>query len=139
MTIFIYIIGNSEVNVWGLSGRERLQRMLKANNGEIALVDDLGSIPDGGQVLFLCADHLFDARVLAALIKTQSNLVLNSNNDQIVAIRIADGNVSNVLADFLGEGNGDTISTFPNYSLDDLNLEFQQKNLKRRMHLMYYL
>ena len=132
MTIFIYIIGNSEVNVWGLSGRERLQRMLKANNGEIALVDDLGSIPDGGQVLFLCADHLFDARVLAALIKTQSNLVLNSNNDQIVAIRIADGNASNVLADFLGEGNGDTISTFPNYSLDDLNLEFQQKNLKKK-------
>ena len=132
MTIFIYIIGNSEANVWGLSGRERLQRMLKANNGEITLVDDLGSIPDGGQVLFLCADHLFDARVLAALIKTQSNLVLNSNNDQIVAIRIADGNASNVLADFLGEGNGDTISTFPNYSLDDLNLEFQQKNLKKK-------
>ena len=132
MTIFIYIIGNSEVNIWGLSGKERLERMLKASNENITLIDDLGNIPDRGQVLFLCADHLFDARVLSALINTQSNLVLDSSNDQIVAIRIADGNASNVLADFLGEGNGNDISIFPHYSLDDLNMEFQQKNLKKK-------
>ncbi len=132
MTTFIYIIGDSEVNVWGLSGRERLQRMLKTYHEKITLVDDLGSIPDGEPVLFLCADHLFDARVLSALVQTQSNLVLDSNSDQIVAIHIADGNASNVLADFLGEGSGNAISVFPHYSLDDLNLEFQQKNLKKK-------
>lgn len=132
MTTFVYIIGDSEVNVWGLSGRERLQRMLKTYHEKITLVDDLGSIPDGEPVLFLCADHLFDARVLSALVRTQSNLVLDSNSDQIVAIHIADGNASNVLADFLGEGSGNAISVFPHYSLDDLNLEFQQKNLKKK-------
>ena len=132
MTTFVYIIGDSEVNVWGLSGRERLQRMLKTYHEKITLVDDPGSIPDGEPVLFLCADHLFDARVLSALVQTQSNLVLDSNSDQIVAIHIADGNASNVLADFLGEGSGNAISVFPHYSLDDLNLEFQQKNLKKK-------
>jgi len=132
MTTFVYIIGDSEVNVWGLSGRERLQRMLKTYHEKITLVDDLGSIPDGEPVLFLCADHLFDARVLSALVQTQSNLVLDSNSDQIVAIHIADGNASIVLADFLGEGSGNAISVFPHYSLDDLNLEFQQKNLKKK-------
>ena len=132
MTTFVYIIGDSEVNVWGLSGRERLQRMLKTYHEKTTLVDDLGSIPDGEPVLFLCADHLFDARVLSALVQTQSNLVLDSNSDQIVAIHIADGNASNVLADFLGEGSGNAISVFPHYSLDDLNLEFQQKNLKKK-------
>jgi len=132
MTTFVYIIGDSEVNVWGLSGRERLQRMLKTYHEKTTLVDDLGSIPDGEPVLFLCADHLFDARVLSALVQTQSNLVLDSNSDQIVAIHIADGNASNVLADFLGEGSGNAISIFPHYSLDDLNLEFQQKNLKKK-------
>ncbi len=132
MTTFVYIIGDSEVNVWGLSGRERLQRMLKTYHEKITLVDDLGSIPDGEPVLFLCADHLFDARVLSALVQTQSNLVLDSNSDQIAAIHIADGNASNVLADFLGEGSGNAISVFPHYSLDDLNLEFQQKNLKKK-------
>jgi phosphatidylglycerophosphate synthase len=132
MTTFVYIIGDSEVNVWGLSGRERLQRMLKTYHEKITLVDDLGSIPDGEPVLFLCADHLFDARVLSALVRTQPNLVLDSNSDQVVAIHIADGNASNVLADFLGEGSGNAISVFPHYSLDDLNLEFQQKNLKKK-------
>jgi phosphatidylglycerophosphate synthase len=132
MTTFVYIIGDSEVNVWGLSGRERLQRMLKTYHEKITMVDDLGSIPDGEPVLFLCADHLFDARVLSALVQTQSNLVLDSNSDQVVAIHIADGNASNVLADFLGEGSGNAISVFPHYSLDDLNLEFQQKNLKKK-------
>ena len=132
MTTFVYIIGDSEVNVWGLSGRERLQRMLKTYHEKTTLVDDPGSIPDGEPVLFLCADHLFDARVLSALVQTQSNLVLDSNSDQIVAIHIADGNASNVLADFLGEGSGNAISVFPHYSLDDLNLEFQQKNLKKK-------
>ncbi len=132
MTTFVYIIGDSEVNVWGLSGRERLQRMLKTYHEKITLVDDPGSIPDGEPVLFLCADHLFDARVLSALVHAQSNLVLDSNSDQVVAIHIADGNASNVLADFLGEGSGNAISVFPHYSLDDLNLEFQQKNLKKK-------
>ena len=132
MTTFVYIIGDSEVNVWGLSGRERLQRMLKTYHEKITLVDDPGSIPDGEPVLFLCADHLFDARVLSALVRTQPNLVLDSNSDQVVAIHIADGNASNVLADFLGEGSGNAISVFPHYSLDDLNLEFQQKNLKKK-------
>ena len=132
MAIFIYIIGNSEINVWGLSGRERLQRMLKAFNNQVTLVDDLSNIPDGAQALLLCADHLFDARVLSALVHTRLNLVLDSNSDQTVAIRIADGNVPNVLADFLGEGNGQAISTFPHYTLNDLNLEFQQMDLKKK-------
>ena len=132
MTTFVYIIGDSEVNVWGLSGRERLQRMLKAHHERITLVDDLGNVPDGGSVLFLCADHLFDARVLSTLVQTQSNLILDSNSDQIAAIHIADGDASNVLADFLGVGDGNAISVFPHYSLDELNLNLQQKNLKKK-------
>ena len=46
MTTFVYIVGDSEVNVWGLSGRERLQRMLEAHHEKIALVNDLEHIPD---------------------------------------------------------------------------------------------
>ena len=75
MTICVYIIGDSEVNVWGLSGRERLQRMLKTFKEQVVLVDDLSNISKGSQVLFLCADHLFDSRVLSALIQIKLNLV----------------------------------------------------------------
>lgn len=132
MVIFVYIIGDSEVDVWGLSGRERLQRMLMTFREQVVLVDDLSNIPKGSQILFLCADHLFDARVLSALIHIKLNLVLNSNNDEIVAIRVAVSDASNVLADFQGDGNGQTISALSKYTLDDLNLELQQKNLKNK-------
>lgn len=132
MTIFVYIIGDSEADVWGLSGRERLQRMLRTFREQVVLVDDLSNISKGSQVLFLCADHLFDARVLSALIHIKLNLVLNSNNDQIVAIRVAEDGASDVLADFQGKGNGQTISALSRYTLDDLNLELQQKSLKNK-------
>ncbi len=132
MAIFIYIIGNSEIDVWDLSGRERLQRMLKVFKNQVTLVDDLSIVPEGAQVLFLCADHLFDARVLSALVHMRKNFMLVSDSDETVAICIADGSAPNVLADFLGEGSGHTISTFSRYTLDDLNLELQQKNLKKK-------
>ncbi len=132
MTICVYIIGDSEVDVWGLSGRERLRRMLMTFREQIILVDELNNIPKGSKVLFLCADHLFDSRVLSALVNMKSNLVLNSNNDDIVAIRVADSDASNVLADFQGNGNGQIISALSKYTLDDLNLELQQKSLKNK-------
>ena len=38
----------------------------------------------------------------------------------------------NVLAEFQGDGNGQTISALSHYTLDDLNLELQQKSLKNK-------
>ena len=132
MNTFVYIIGDSEVSVWGLSGRDRLQRMLEIHSEKITLVDDLESVPEGGPLLLLCADHLFDARVLSALVRAQLSLVLDSNAKQIVAINIVDGNAHNILEEFLGEGNGDAISALPRYLIEDLDLESQQNNLKKR-------
>ena len=47
MAIFVYIIGDSEVDVWGLSGRERLQRMLRTFKEQIILVNELNNIQKG--------------------------------------------------------------------------------------------
>ena len=132
MNTFVYITGDSEVSVWGLSGRERLRRMLEIHSAKITLVEDLESVPEGRPLLLLCADHLFDARVLSALVSTELSLVLDSKGKQIVAINIADGNTHNILEDFLGEGNGDAISALPRYLIEGLDLEFQQNNLKKR-------
>ena len=74
---YVHIVGDSETNIWGLSGRERLQRMLKAFT-QIRLVDNPERIPVHAPALFLRADHLFDSRVLMALINARTNLVLGS-------------------------------------------------------------
>src|SRR5688500_12092222 len=95
-------------------------------------VDSPDQIPVPAPALFLRADHLFDARVLAALINTQENLVLNSDAGQPVAVRSTDGNMHHVLANFTGEGEGETFPDLPRYTLKDLNLLGLQQNLKKR-------
>lgn len=128
---YIYLLGDSETNVWGLSGRERLRRMLGAFN-QIRTVDNPEQIPAHAPAIFLRADHLFDARVLAALINARVNLVLSSDIGQPVAIRITDGNMRHVLANFMDGGAGEVLSALPRYTLKDLNLLGLQQNLKKR-------
>lgn len=131
MITCIYILGDSETTIWGLSGRERLQRMLKAFT-QIRLVDSPEQIPVHAPALFLRADHLFDARVLTALINTRVDLVLSSDIGQSVAIRITDGNMPRVLANFMDGGKGEAFSALPRYTLKDLDLLGLQQNLKKR-------
>jgi phosphatidylglycerophosphate synthase len=131
VTTYIYIFGDSETNIWGLSGRERLQRMLRAFT-QTSIVDSPEQIPAHAAALFLRADHLFDARVLAALINTRVDLVLSSQMGQPAAIRITDGNMRRVAADFMDRGEGETFSALPRYTLKDLNLLGLQQNLKKR-------
>lgn len=131
VTTYIYILGDSETRIWGLSGRERLQRMLRAFT-QTRTVDSTEQIPAGAPALFLRADHLFDARVLAALINTRVNLMLNSDTGQPVAVRITDENMRRVLANFMDGGEGEVFSALPRYTLKDLNLLGLQQNLKKR-------
>lgn len=130
MITYIYIFGDSETNIWGLSGRERLQRMLKAYT-QTRLVDSPEQIPLHAPALFLRADHLYDARVLTALINTRVSLALNSDEDRLVAVR-TDGNMPRVTADFMDGGKEEAFSALPRYTLKDLNLFGLQQNLKKR-------
>jgi phosphatidylglycerophosphate synthase len=128
---YIHIVGDSETNIWGLSGRERLQRMLKSF-ARIRLVDHPEQIPVRGSALFLRADHLFDSRVLASLIDAQTNLVLSADKGQSVGVRVIDVDVHRALADFMDGGKGEVLSALPLYSLKDLNLLDLRQNLKKR-------
>lgn len=130
-TIYIHIVSESETNIWGLSGTERLRRMLKVF-AQSKLVDNPEQIPAHAQVLLLRANYLFDSRVLVALIDKQANLVLTTDEGQPVAIRITDGDVPVVLADFRNGGKGQAVSVLPHYELKDLNLLGAQQSLKKR-------
>ena len=105
--------------------------MLKAFT-QTMLVDSPEQIPVHAPALILRADHLFDARVLMALINARVNLVLSSDEGQLVAIRITDGNMPCVLANFMDGGKGEAFSALPRYTLKDLNLLGLQQNLKKR-------
>jgi len=131
MPVYIHIIGDSETAIWGLSGRERLQRMLKAFGGT-ELIDNPAQIPTPASALFLRGDYLFDAIVLDALIKAKTDLVLVSEESEPVAVRISGGNVQQGLGEFAHGEEGQALSSLPRYELKDLDLPSLRQNLKKR-------
>jgi hypothetical protein len=108
---YIYTVGDSETNIWGLSGRERRQRMLKSF-ARIRLVDCPEQIPVRNCIVLACRS-LFDSRVLASLIDAQTNPVLSVDKGQSVGVRIIDVDVYGALADFMDGGKGEILSALP--------------------------
>ena len=87
MAIYIHIFGDSDVSLWGLSGKERLQRQF-AKVKTASLVDDLSEIPAGAKTIFIRADYLFDSRLLQAMVDGEEDYVLLSEvGELIVAVR----------------------------------------------------
>jgi hypothetical protein len=131
MPVYVHIIGDSETDIWGLNGRERLQRMLKAFAGT-SLVDDPVRIPASASALLLRGDYLFDAIVLGALIKAKTDLVLVTDENKPVAVRISNGNLHQVRGEFAGEGEGQILSSLRRCELKDVDLPSLSQNLKKR-------
>ncbi len=126
---YLYIFGESEINLWGLSGRERLQR-LAASLKQIRLTDNLTDIPEDAPVLLLRADHLFDARVIATLSNLQEDIVLYNQSSAPVAIHTAGKSVP-ALLEALHSTNSSAISGMKQYTLKDLQTGVQQ-SLKKK-------
>jgi phosphatidylglycerophosphate synthase len=128
-TTYLYIFCESEINLWGLSGRERLQR-LATSLKQTRLADNLTDIPEDAPALLLRADHLFDARVIAALSNLQEDIVLCNQSSAPVAIRTEGKNVPALLEALRGT-NTSAISGMKQYTLKDLQTGVQQ-NLKKK-------
>ena len=130
---YIYIFGESETRVWGLTGRERLQRMLKTKK-QITLTEDVERIHVSVAVLFLNANFLFDARVLNALLGMDKKIALYSNENCPAAIR-TDGNQASRLLRNLNNNKSQNykfvLLTAPRIGLKDLKIDVQQ-NLKKK-------
>lgn len=104
-TFYVHIVGNSKVNLWGMSGRTRLERMLRAIK-TVTIVENLSQLAETDSVLLLRADYLFDARVIEALIALDKQMVLVTSAGEVpVAIRTS-GKVAGTMREVLGETGG---------------------------------
>lgn len=67
-----YLVGDSPARLWGLTGRERLRRQVRALGGA-----EVGqeALPSSGRVLLLRADWAFELRALQGLLKMDGLLV----------------------------------------------------------------
>jgi hypothetical protein len=86
MTNHSLIGGDSEARVWGLGGRERLLRSLRAQKARV--VDDPGAVPPGDTLLLLRGDCIYDARLLMRLLADRSDLILSEESGAgVLAVR----------------------------------------------------
>lgn len=130
---YLHIFGDSEITIWGLTGRERLHRMLQGKEN-IVFVDDVEKIPVSADALFLNANFLFDARVLAAVLSLDKKVALYSDDGCPAAIR-TDGNYASQLLRNLNSNKDQNykfaLLTIPRIEVKDLKIDFQQ-NLKKK-------
>ena len=100
MSIHWFMCHESDVRLWGLTSRERLERMLK-RIGTYEPLSDVQSIPDIGSVLLMRGDFIFDDRVLRNLSK-EHNVILKMETakgsipvaahvDGTLALSVSDG------------------------------------------------
>ena len=74
MSAYAFIIGDAEVQLWGLGSRERIRRLLQ-RAGIDRVVDDLRSVPPGAGVILIRADHLYEPRTVRDLSRSPATLL----------------------------------------------------------------
>lgn len=75
MPIYAYIFQESPIRLWGLSSRQRLERML-ISAGVAGFVKDISSIPARSSALLVRGDYLYDDRIINGLVET-TDVALN--------------------------------------------------------------
>ena len=85
MSVYVYMVNQGEVPLWGLGSRERIERML-VRAGGIPLVERLEDVPADARVLLLRGDYLYDARILARLVAEENILLQVSSAGENVPV-----------------------------------------------------
>ncbi len=128
MPLYACILRESPIRLWGLSSRERLERILK-RAGVVNFAEDLESIPDESSVLLIRGDYLYDERVVPALVKnTDVVLQVGPNGSRTaVAAHVSSGNAAQaeeLLSGVLGQSS---LAGMRTETPDTLSSSFQQR------------
>jgi len=73
MSLYAHIIGESPLELWGLTSRKRLTRMLERMEIK-QVIDDCTLLPSDSTLLIIHSDYLYDVQVLSHLME-QKNVV----------------------------------------------------------------
>ena len=86
----VYIVNDSEVKLWGLSGGERIHRQLR-KLGETHVIENIEAAEDGDLILLLRGDFYFDPRILSAATGLQKNSCISLGQSGPVVALMVDG------------------------------------------------
>ena len=131
MTIYAHIIKDSPVRHWGLTSRQRIQRVLNSV-GISEVIDDIASIPQSGSVIVLRGDHLYDDRVIKYLVDSQ-DVLLQVSRDQgreTVAARVNSGMAVQATDIITNTRDSRSLPAVKTENLEALSVSFQKRLLK---------
>lgn len=123
----IRIVGRCDRRIWGLTGPERITRMLASMDG----------VQASATVLLLRADHVYDMRLLTALARSDQPLALHAGTPaRLVAARVPVALADAAAAEF-ESGAGPAIAGLPGRVPADLVTGFEKSLRKNEPPRVY--
>ena len=131
MSLYVHLIKDSPVKLWGLTSRQRKLRVLR-DAGVTDIVDDLADMPDKSSALLLRGDYLFDDRVINHLVQTPDVLLKISQppTDIFVAAHVPTEKALEATEFIKGNTNKESMPGVRTETLKTLSISFQQRLLK---------
>jgi len=110
---YIYILNDTTVSLWGLSGKERLNRMLR-KYAELEIIEDTSLLLIDSNILLLRADFLFDSRLFVPMFALPEGSAISANGlQEIVAVATRTDFAEQIVAELLGESESERLGTMP--------------------------
>lgn len=110
------LIGEGSIRLWGLDGRTRIGRQLRAIGG-IEEVGSLDGVQASDRVLLIRADHVFEQRALSSLVGLEGVLIADGRP---AAAMTGGVHAASALAALTGETQPDGAASLPLLSIADL-------------------
>jgi phosphatidylglycerophosphate synthase len=127
MPLYTYIHGECLVRIWGLTSRQRIERVL-VTSGKSSIVNDLSPLQDNDAVMILRADYLFDDRLVNYLAATP-NIVLQLDEARkkvTVAANVPAGLAHQVLEVIEETAMVESLAGVQVQTLGNLSISFQR-------------
>lgn len=110
MMITALVIQESPTRLWGLSSGERIKRQL-AQLGEFHWVSSVDQLADGGQVLLVNGQFLFEIRTLQGLLQKPNSILYSEIENKPAAALVDIGKAEEVIQHFIEHEEGRPAST----------------------------
>ena len=127
---YIYILKDTSVSLWGLSGKERLHRMLR-RHADVEIIEDLSSLAVDSKVLLMRADFLFDSRLFQPMFDLEEDTAITASYSQeIVAVWSKADSAEQIVAELLGEVESEQLGLLPLQEPQNLVHAYDSRLLK---------
>jgi phosphatidylglycerophosphate synthase len=131
MTVHALIFAETPVQLWGLSSRQRLERILKKMNIDSRL-DHPAAAPTGDSILLLRGDCLYDERLIQSLVQKPGTVlqIVTEEGKKAVAAHVAAQDALSV-RDLLDGAPGGETSLSLSFETPQILASTYQKKLRK--------